>query len=330
MLIPISSARTRRTQRLSRSPLLLRAILIAAVATFAAVGNAAGEVSAVPTGTIAPLTWTFTAVEGQSFLGIVAAFTDSDSVSAGNFTLIFINWGDGTISSAGTAQQSGVDSHLFFISGMHTFAEEGSFTLTISFHDVLDNTNHSLSSLTAAVDDAQLCICLAVVPGATSLFTGAGGNGSSGGALSAQQAFEAAIGGANNGATPAPQPNGFRTLNWDGVKLDGTDFGGNTFVIALNKTVGIPVNRFQERGALFGRVNAVSKDGFATVNPNVTGVFTAFTTLNDLASFNTHELDLNFVLPSVHTTSAVTAGTRGFGGIFINVHNPVQTSRDIH
>jgi hypothetical protein len=37
-------------------------------------------------------------------------------------------------------------------------------------------------------------------------------------------------------------------------------------------------------------------------------------------------LDLNFVLPSAHTTSPAPAGARGFAGIFINVHNSVQTS----
>jgi len=326
MLFPHFIPQTRRTQGPRRFPFLLRAITIAAVATFAAAGKAAGDVSAVPTGTISALTWTFTAVEGQSFSGIVAAFTDSDGVGVANFTSVSIDWGDGTTSSAGTPYKSGVNSNLFFISGTHTFTEEGSFALTVSFHDVLDNTNPSLASSTAGVEDAPLCVCLDVVPGAPSTFSGAGGNSSSGGTLSAEQAFEAAIGGANNGATPSPQPNGFRALNWDGVKLDGTDFGGNTFVIVPNKTVGIPVNRFQERGAMFGRVYAVSNDGFAAVNPGVAGVFAAFTPLNDFVPFNTHQVDLDFVLPGPHTSSSVTAGTRGLGGIFINVHDPVQTS----
>ena len=326
MLFADPIARTRHAQHPRRFPFLLRAIMIAAVATFAAAGKAAGEVSAVPTGAISAMNWPLAAVEGQSFSGIVAAFTDSDVVTTANFTSVSINWGDGTTSSAGTPLQSGINSHLFFISGTHTFIEEGSFALAVFFHDVLDNSNHNLSTSTAAVDDAPLCVCLDVIPGAPSTFTGAGGNGSSGGAFNSRQAFESAIGGANNGATPAPQPGGFRALNWDGVKLDGTDFGGNTFVIVPNKTVGIPVNRFQERGAMFGRVYAVSNDGFAAVNSGVAGVFTAFSPVNDFAPFNTHQVDLDFVLPSPHTSSGVTAGTRGLGGIFINVHNPIQTS----
>src|SRR5262249_49519703 len=119
---------------------------------------------------------------------------------------------------------------------------------------------------------------------------------------------------------------GFRTLNWDGVKLDGTDFGGNSFVIVPGKTVGLPVNRFQTRAALFDRVYAVSNDGFKDVNPAVTSVLTAFTSLIDFAPFNTNEADLSFVLASASTTTPVPAATRGFGAIFVNVHNSTQTS----
>ena len=59
----------------------------------------------------------------------------------------------------------------------------------------------------------------------------------------------------------------------DGVKLDGTDFGGgpNTTVISQGNTVGIPLDRFQSRGVYFGAVYAVSGDGFTTVNPSAAG-----------------------------------------------------------
>src|SRR5579859_7299768 len=103
---------------------LLRAGLIAAVVAFAAAGSAAGQGPAAPAAAaITPFPWTFSVAEGQAYSGIVAAFLDLESVSAGNFTNVFINWGDGTISS-GTVQQSGVESHVFFISEPHTFTEE--------------------------------------------------------------------------------------------------------------------------------------------------------------------------------------------------------------
>src|SRR5215831_12222195 len=112
-----------------------RAILLAVVITFVASGQAAGQASAPSAGTFTPLAWAFTADEGQTFSGVVAAFTDSDSVTADNFTNVEINWGDGTALSAGTPLQSGVNPHLFYISGTHTFAEEGASALTITLFD---------------------------------------------------------------------------------------------------------------------------------------------------------------------------------------------------
>jgi hypothetical protein len=151
-------------------------------------------------------------------------------------------------------------------------------------------------------------------------FSGVGGTNTSGGALNALNAFEAAIGGTKNTAA-APQTGGFRTINWDAVKLDGTDFGGgaNTTVINANKTVAIPLNRFQVQGAFFGDVYAVSGDGFTDVNPNVTATtFPAFSPNNTFAMFNDNSIDQSFVLPSAAGTNPSLAGTRGFGAIFIN------------
>jgi hypothetical protein len=149
-------------------------------------------------------------------------------------------------------------------------------------------------------------------------FSGVGGTNSSGGALTALEGFKAAIGGMKNVAT-APQSGGYRTINWDAVKLDGTDFGGgaNTTVINLNQTVAIPLNRFQTQGAFFEEVYAVSGDGFADVNPNVAGLFTAFSPKNTFAMFNENTIDQSFVLPSPAGTTPALAGTRGFGAIFI-------------
>ena len=113
----------------------------------------------------------------------------------------------------------------------------------------------------------------------------------------------------------APQTGGFRVINWDGVKLDGTDFGGgsNTTVINMGKTVGIPLNRFQVQGTFFEEVYAVSSDGFTDVNPNVTGLFPAFSPSNTFAMFNDNTIDQSFVLPSAdwhHASPRRHAGLR--------------------
>jgi hypothetical protein len=151
------------------------------------------------------------------------------------------------------------------------------------------------------------------------VFSGVGGTNTSGGAFNALSGFEAAIGGAKNTAA-APQAGGFRTITWDAVKLDGTDLGGgaNTTVINLNKTVAIPLNRFQAQGTFFEEVYAVSGDGFKDVNPNVSGLFPAFSPSNTFAMFNENTIDQSFVLPSGVGTTPTPAGVRGFGAIFIN------------
>ena len=146
------------------------------------------------------------------------------------------------------------------------------------------------------------------------LFTGSGNAASA----AAFKNFEAAIGGNDNVQLP-PQATGRRTINWDGVKLDGTDFNGNTTVIVPNKVVGIPVNRFQARGVIFEEVYAVSGDGFVSVNPGARGQLNAFSPKNTFAMFNETSLDLNFVVPSAPTTKPVSAAIRGFGAIFTDV-----------
>lgn len=134
-------------------------------------------------------------------------------------------------------------------------------------------------------------------------------------------AMKAAIGGANNVDAP-PQAGGFRTINWDGVKLDGTDFGGNTQVVVPDKVVGIPEDRFLSRGTLYDEVYFVSGDGFESVNPGVAGQFPAFSPKNTFAHIgegeNQNEIAQSFTLAGTTTQAA----TRGFGAIFLDVEQP--------
>lgn len=115
-------------------------------------------------------------------------------------------------------------------------------------------------------------------------------------------------------------------IGWDGVRLDGTDNGGNTTPIVANKITGIPINRFQVRGALYGSVLAVANDGFISANSAVADQFPAFSTANTFASFNTNKHDLHFVLASAPTTTPIPAATRGFGVIFLDVEREHTSS----
>jgi hypothetical protein len=163
-------------------------------------------------------------------------------------------------------------------------------------------------------------------------FTGIGGTNTSttgGSANNALSSFEAAIGGVKNTAA-SPQNGGFRTITWDGVAVDGTDFGGNTIVIVANKVVGIPINRFETQGAFFEEIYAVSADGFKSVNTTVNAaspaLFPAFSPTKTFAMFNDNGIGLNFVLASGANVSSKPAATRGFGAIFFNVRIASSTS----
>jgi streptogramin lyase len=269
---------------------------------------------------------TVKAVEGAPFANaLVATFNaSSSSLTASNFSAT-INWGDGTAFSSGTITSIGGGS--FTVTGGHTYLEEGSYNIAVTIHDIANNFDATVNTA-ADVADAPLGI-VPLTPGVPMTFSGIGGNNTSvtaGTANAALNAFAAAIGGPNNGANPPGRTGGFRTINWDGVALDGTDFGGASTAIVPNKVVGIPVNRFQERGVEFEEVYAVSGDGFVSVNPGVAGQFPAFSPMKTFAMFNDNTIDFNFVLPSTHTTPAIQAVSRGFGAIFLDVETPNTTS----
>src|SRR5262249_37179028 len=200
-----------------------------------------------------------------------------------------VDYGDGT--PLATAIIGSLGGGQFQITDSHIFPEESSsvvppFTFNVTLHVVEKATpsNATTQKGQAHVLDGPLFQGNPIDP--TTLhhteFTG----GNTGGAATAAQglaSFEAAIGGKDNGAVASPQNSGFRTINWDAVKLDGTDFGGppNTTVIDQGKTVGIPLDRFQERGVFFGAIYAVSTDqqpggAFADVNPGAAGLFNSF------------------------------------------------------
>ena len=109
---------------------------------------------------------TFNAVEGASFTGTVALFTDPDtSATAGEYTAT-IDWGDGTAPTAGTI--SGPIGGPFTVTGTHTYTEEGVYTATITITDVDTPTNTATATSTANVADAPLtATCTNQVSGQT-------------------------------------------------------------------------------------------------------------------------------------------------------------------
>jgi hypothetical protein len=70
------------------------------------------------------------------FTGLVATFTDVNPVAIpGEFTAT-INWGDGSPQSSGTITQPGGPDTVFDVTGSHTYADSGSYPLTVYITDV--------------------------------------------------------------------------------------------------------------------------------------------------------------------------------------------------
>lgn len=167
-------------------------------------------------------------------------------------------------------------------------------------------TTNTLTVLTLAIACLISHTCQA---DGTLVFSGSGAA-----ATSSLDAFKAAI-------KTASSKDSSR-ISWDGVKLDGTDANPNTKIIAANKTVEIPVDRFKNVGVIFADPYTVSGDGFASINPGTAGQFPAFSANNTFAmfdpkdgSFEDRNIQQKFVLPNTNTD----AGTRGFGAIFLDV-----------
>ena len=107
---------------------------------------------APPAVTVIPLT--FTATETIAFNGAVATFTTTDpSPVATNYTGT-INWGDGTQSAAVVAGPTG---GAFSVSGTHTYAEDGTYSVFVTVHDSLDSSDAAATS-TANVGEGSFVL----------------------------------------------------------------------------------------------------------------------------------------------------------------------------
>lgn len=95
---------------------------------------------------------TITPTEGQAFSGAVASFTDTGFPGqvAGDFTAA-VNWGDGVTTAATVTGGSGT----FTISGDHTFADEGTFTVLASFADDAPSTLSATITSSANVTEGD-------------------------------------------------------------------------------------------------------------------------------------------------------------------------------
>src|SRR5207245_1730785 len=94
---------------------------------------------------------TVTATEGAGFTGTVASFTDADLNGTLTDYTASIDWGDG-ITTSGVVSDNGNGS--FGVSGSHSYAEEGSYPVSVRVNDV--GGASATASSTATVADAAL------------------------------------------------------------------------------------------------------------------------------------------------------------------------------
>jgi glucodextranase-like protein len=154
------------------------------------------------------------------------------------------------------------------------------------------------------------------------VFTGVGGNNTSvtaGTANAALSAFEAGIGGANNGASPGVHPNGFRTINWDGVPEEFAEphalSGG--FFLSRGATLSTPGDSLRVSAN-----DASSPQVFADINTTYSTDFFAFSPTRIFSPLGSVVTDIQF-----SPAGGIGPGTvAGFGAIFLNVRSPNTSS----
>lgn len=92
------------------------------------------------------------AIEGGSFTTTVASFSDPDPAATAAEYAAAIDWGDGS-TGPGTLAGSAA---RFSVSGAHTYAEEGTWAVTVTITDTDNPSNSATAHSTVGVADAAL------------------------------------------------------------------------------------------------------------------------------------------------------------------------------
>ena len=173
--------------------------------------------------------------------------------------------------------------------------------------------------LPTSAPEAQLCCDEA--PSSASAQLGAIGTViQSTGAIEADlTAFRELLGNPNNNALVGQQPAGRREVNWDGVPAGVT----NVFNFP-NKFFNVN----SPRGLVYGSANRgleVSSQGFTDINPTYATEFLPFSGTKTFSTLGTNVSDVQFFVAG----SAVEAGVRGFGVVFMDVDSGGSTGIEL-
>jgi hypothetical protein len=201
--------------------------------------SAAGSATIVDAALVAGSSLTVKPTEGSTFAGLVATFTDSGSDGTSGDYTASISWGDGHTSMGSvTAAAAGV----WNVSGMDTFAEEGSYAITVTLQD-RGGAATSISA-TAVVGDAPFqANAQTVTPAEKSGFNGVIATFMDPGTDGSAADYSATIAwgdGHTSGGTVTPAGNGLFTISGSNTYADGgtysfqvsiTDVGGASATI---------------------------------------------------------------------------------------------------
>ena len=94
----------------------------------------------------------FSVAEGAAFNGAVATFEDDNAAATPADFTATIDWGDASPTTAGMIFAS---SAAFTVIGQHTYADEGSFTVTVTISDVSPGTGTATAMDTASVTESD-------------------------------------------------------------------------------------------------------------------------------------------------------------------------------
>ncbi|HEX8203266.1 MAG TPA: DUF4394 domain-containing protein [Isosphaeraceae bacterium] len=92
------------------------------------------NVAPPPTVIVAPAP-AVAAVEGRPLVDVVVAQFTADPTAAITQFDVTINWGDGTLASAGRVARDAVNPGLYNVAGSHTYDSPGTFTVTVTVRD---------------------------------------------------------------------------------------------------------------------------------------------------------------------------------------------------
>ncbi|TMQ35387.1 MAG: DUF4214 domain-containing protein [Planctomycetota bacterium] len=187
---------------------------------------------------------TIAAIEGNSFSGAVAVFNDSNNANvAGDFTAA-IDWGDGTTTAGTVSGGSGA----FTASGSHTYAEDGSFTVSVTLADDAPGTAAATAKVTATISEAAL------------VATGVTVNG-----FELAPLTSATVATFTHSGAAEPAANFTATINWgDGTASAGTiTLSGTTYTVQAShtytdeRTFAVSVNVTDDTAAATANTSAV-------------------------------------------------------------------------